>query len=194
MIEIRINCETVEEAHDDMRMLLHGQQCITDAPTREPRRKPSIPTPAPETTTVQEPVTEPAPEHIVNPNELDSAGRPWDARINTIKQTQTTVGIWKLKRGSDKAIVDSIYAEYDAKSADTPATTEPQEAAPAVTTDPTIITPESVQQKLAELMGSGKMQATDMMQLLADNGIPNMQLLGEHPGALPVIMAKLNEY
>ena len=184
MIEIRITGVSVEEAHDDMRMLLHGESSVQVERDKIPALEPETTEPTLETTQTPEPQ-----ERVIDPNEVDSANRPWDARINTIKRTQTAVGIWKLKRGSDKVIVDSIYAEYDAKSADTPATTEP-----TATTDPTIITPESVQQKLAELMGSGKMQATDMMQLLADNGIPNMQVLSEHPDALPVIMAKLNEY
>jgi len=189
MIEIRITGVSVEEAHDDMRMLLHGESSVQVERDKIPALEPETTEPTLETTQTPEPQ-----ERVIDPNEVDSANRPWDARINTIKRTQTAVGIWKLKRGSDKVIVDSIYAEYDAKSADTPVTTEPQEAAPAVTIEPDTITPESVQQKLAELMGSGKMQATDMMSLLSDNGIPNMQLLGEHPDALPVIMAKLNEY
>ena len=43
--------------------------------------------------------------------ELDSLGMPWDARIHTPVKSKKVDGVWKLKRGVDKALVALVQAE-----------------------------------------------------------------------------------
>ena len=43
--------------------------------------------------------------------EVDAAGYPWDERIHSSSRAKTTKGVWKLRRGVDKAIVKQVQAE-----------------------------------------------------------------------------------
>jgi hypothetical protein len=60
--------------------------------------------------------TPPAPPPVAPPVAastamLDSAGLPWDARINASTRTQTAKGVWKRLKGVDDATFDTIAAE-----------------------------------------------------------------------------------
>jgi len=54
--------------------------------------------------------------------ELDAAGIPWDARIHSGAKSKTKDGCWRIKKGVDPAVLDSVTAEL--KSAES-ATTDP---------------------------------------------------------------------
>lgn len=61
------------------------------------------------------------------PQELDSAGFPWDARIHTEAKTKVKAGTWKLRRKVDKDLVATVREET-AKS--TPAPEEEPQTSP----------------------------------------------------------------
>ncbi len=46
--------------------------------------------------------------------EVDSQGLPYDARIHSSSRERIKDGTWKLKRGTDPALVESVRAEYKA--------------------------------------------------------------------------------
>lgn len=62
--------------------------------------------------------------------ELDSAGFPWDERINVGTKTKVVAGTWKVKPKTDKAFLDSIHEEYRQQGYGTPQT----QAAPQTAT------------------------------------------------------------
>jgi hypothetical protein len=49
--------------------------------------------------------------YTVADDELDSDNLPWDERINTVKRTKTQKGVWKLRKGVDKTLVEQVKAE-----------------------------------------------------------------------------------
>lgn len=48
---------------------------------------------------------------VIDGLELDGEGISWDERIHTSAKTKTVKGIWKNKRGVDKALVAQVKAE-----------------------------------------------------------------------------------
>ncbi len=85
--------------------------------------------------------------------DLDSEGYPWDHRIHSTTKSKIANGTWKIKRGIDSTLIDSVRAEFD-RAAGIPAGTicaplppqaaaiEPAPTQPAPTpTPPTIIAP-----------------------------------------------------
>lgn len=44
--------------------------------------------------------------------ERDANGLPWDARIHTRTRSQTIDGVWKLQRGIDTTLVDTVMKEH----------------------------------------------------------------------------------
>jgi hypothetical protein len=85
--------------------------------------------------------------------DLDSEGYPWDHRIHSTTKSMIANGTWKIKRGIDSTLIDSVRAEFD-RAASIPAGTicaplppqaaaiEPAPTQPAPTpTPPTIIAP-----------------------------------------------------
>jgi len=136
---------------------------------------------------------------VMTTAELDSAGRPWDARIHTIKKTQTANGQWKIKRGTDKDLVASVLADYDITPIPAPVEqltdTIPAPVEQLTDTIPPItppITPESVQAKLQALLVNKKITAVDMMQKLAAHQIPTLMEIGNHLDKLPALDAELS--
>lgn len=61
--------------------------------------------------------------------ELDSDGFPWDHRIHSSTKSKLKDGTWKLLRGVDQGVVDSIRAEFR------------QNMSAAITVAPTVATP-----------------------------------------------------
>lgn len=57
-----------------------------------------------------------------NPVEYDSAGLPWDARIHNKGRTKKKDGTWKLQKGLDPIVAQTVVAELAAKRVSTPAT------------------------------------------------------------------------
>lgn len=45
---------------------------------------------------------------------LDSEGLPWDARIHSSSKEKIKDGTWKIKRGTDKLLIDDVKAELRA--------------------------------------------------------------------------------
>ena len=80
--------------------------------------------------------------------ELDTDGRPWDARIDSGAKSKTKDGRWKLIRGSDPVLVEQVKAELTAVApavvapVETPAVVAPVET-PAVVA-PVVQTPQLV--------------------------------------------------
>jgi len=54
---------------------------------------------------------------VPNDQKLDSAGFPWDARINTANKGTIGDGTWRKKPGVDAALVESVRAELKAGAA-----------------------------------------------------------------------------
>lgn len=64
--------------------------------------------------------------------EVDADGIPWDARIHgSSKSTLKKGGTWKLARGTDPALVETVIAELKATMSATGASDTEQAAAPA---------------------------------------------------------------
>ena len=118
-----------------------------------------------------------APEGV----DVDSEGLPWDARIHAAsKKTLARGGTWKLKRGIDDALVESVKTELRATMAAAPAVKIDYEAesneiekqaaaestiapppplapapAPAPEADPIYITPDGGEHSANKLLQSG---------------------------------------
>lgn len=58
---------------------------------------------------------------VPNDQKLDSAGFPWDQRINTANKGTIGDGTWRKKPGVDAALVESVRAELSAAKAAAPA-------------------------------------------------------------------------
>lgn len=94
----------------------------------------------------QESSAAPAPANGVTGVELDEDGLPWDARINSSSKKKTVKEkTWKLKRGVDPALVETVKAELKAAMSASPApaaapapvnTAQPSAPAPAPTAQP----------------------------------------------------------
>lgn len=70
---------------------------------------------------------------------LDSAGLPWDARINAGTKTQNKDGTWKRLKGCDDAVYDAVIAELRALHPKaTAAVAAPQVPAAPVVTAPQV--------------------------------------------------------
>lgn len=52
------------------------------------------------------------PAPVVNMNELDSEGIPWDSRIHASSKAKVANGTWRIKRGVEDVDADKVKAEY----------------------------------------------------------------------------------
>ena len=77
---------------------------VPDAPPAPP-----VPDAPPAPPVPDAPPAPPVPDAPIG--ELDSLGMPWDARIHTPVKSKKVDGVWKLKRGVDKALVALVQAE-----------------------------------------------------------------------------------
>lgn len=137
---------------------------------------------------------DPVPEPTVDPNELDSARRPWDARINTVKRTKVKDGTWKRKRGVSDELYNQVVSELDAIEPESVPETPVETNDPEPSTDTSVDTPvtaDTIRTKLQELLANGKISATDMMSMLQEQGVPNMMELPNHPESFTVLHEKL---
>ena len=57
--------------------------------------------------------------------ELDEDHRPWDGRIDSSAKSKTVDGRWKIKRGTDPALVAQVKAEYATAHTEDPRTETP---------------------------------------------------------------------
>lgn len=78
-------------------------------------------------------VATPAPVATRTDNGLDAEGLPWDSRIHTVKQSKCKDGTWKIKRGTDKALVLQVKTELRNQTTQ-PAPVVPQAPTPVVET------------------------------------------------------------
>ena len=72
---------------------------------------------------------------------LDSAGRPWDARIHSGGKSLIADGTWRIKKGTDPKLIEQVRAEHAAKTAPAiPAapSTAPVDPAPVAPTAPSV--------------------------------------------------------
>lgn len=121
------SCErhTVTEAPrpiDDPDGPFHIPTAVTPPPVPDvpaaftpPPEVPAVVPPAPEVPAAVPPA--PAapttvPGTAVPVGELDPNGFPWDERIHAKTKTKMQDGTWKLKRGSDPALVEQVRAEF----------------------------------------------------------------------------------
>lgn len=104
--------------------------------------------------------------------ELDKDGLPWDARIHSASKKKTVKEeTWKLKRGADPALVETVKAELKAAMSASPAAPI-ETAAPApintatppapTTTAPMIQPPASIAEPLKYVTENGNFTADDL--------------------------------
>lgn len=85
------------------------------------------------------PVVEPPVESV--DGILDSENIPWDKRIHNSIKTQSKLGVWKLRRNVDKALVQQVKAELVSNSAPTaPVPPAPIDSATPIVEAPKAIT------------------------------------------------------
>lgn len=75
---------------------------------------------------------------VPSDTKLDSAGFPWDARINTANKGTIGDGTWRKKPGVDPALVESVRAELQAAGAGAPAIPNVPAATGATTDAPNL--------------------------------------------------------
>ena len=123
----------------------------------------------------------------VIPDDLDSAGYPWDERIHASSKTKNKNGSWKLKRGADKALVTQVRAEHTASPAPTPpvssAPTPPASSVPTPPGTTTGATPwPTVLQRVSVAQAAGNLDTIKMTEYLNNHGITGgFALLASRP-------------
>ena len=128
-------------------------------------------------TTMAPPVAEPA-----NPDvELDSAGLPWDSRINVgTKTKRLSDNTWTLKRGIDNTMVESVKAELAA-----PVVAAPVVAAGIPATFGGLLSAFTFKQR------AGKITADEMNAICVGYGVANLPLIGSRPELIPLIFSDM---
>jgi len=124
----------------------------------------------------------------VIPDDLDSAGYPWDERIHAGSKTKNKDGSWKLKRGVDKTLVQQIRAEHTALPRPfappvSPVLTPPVSPVltPPGTTTGTTSWP-TVLQRVSAAQAAGNLDVTKMTEYLNNHGITGgFALLASRP-------------
>jgi len=95
---------------------LESDEPPTPVPAETEAAEPPVPPPPPQPEAVAAPMlpaVEPAAAALPAPtaDELDADGMPWDSRIHTEAHTKVKAGTWKVKRGTDPALVAQVKAE-----------------------------------------------------------------------------------
>lgn len=150
----------------------------------------------------------PPPEGV----DVDSEGLPWDGRIHSSAKTKLVKGgTWKIKRGTDPALIEKVKAELKATMAapavETPAAPEggetedanPKEVFGGPVTDtpappPLPDTPMSfpdLMEIITARQAAGTLQKTDLDALLLGYEIPSVGMLASRPDLIPTIAEEL---
>jgi len=138
--------------------------------------------------------------------DLDEAGLPWDARIHASTKTKLARGgTWKYKRGTDKALIETVEAELRAAMAAAPPASSmfaPEEdeggapaPAPAETTAPApaaAATGEVVDfPGLMKLITDNKIPQDKVLAAVNAAGLQSLQLVAARKDLIPTIAAEL---
>lgn len=130
---------------------------------------------------------EPESELEIPTAELDSAGRPWDARIHTKVKTKTVNGQWKLLRGVKPALVKQVQAEQD-KSKPTQKNVVPPP--PAQTTFPMVM------ERITNAIRAGHLAHSDIVKIVNDLGVASIPMIQSRPDLFDLVIdhieAKIN--
>lgn len=148
-----------------------------------------------------------------NPVELDSEGLPWDNRIHSSSRGKIANGTWKLMRGSDPAIVETVKAELralmDINTTHSPETRIPAPPAPssdlsgnAVPTPPAaashyLMTPirhsfVDFIEDITKLLVSKKLAQPEIIKVCNDAGVAAPNLLAARQDLIPQVAKALD--
>lgn len=154
----------------------------------------------PAATTAPAPVSE-------NTTDVDSTGRPWDARIDSSNRKKSANGKWQKRRGVTPELIAQVTAELmsgvgataqpeaapaqPVMAAAPPPPQQPAPVAPAApSVDPTAITTLPLLVQYLEMKG---LQLTDITETASACGCENIAFLGtaNYAHVIPAIVAQL---
>lgn len=135
----------------------------------------------------------------VTGGELDSEGLPWDSRIHASTRTKNADGKWKLLRGSDPAVVETVKAELrqimaipvvSVADAAQVATNAANEAFSGLTAPPA--PPATMAFKdLILLITSAGLESTAIVAACNAAGLPNLPTLAQRPDLVETVAKNL---
>ena len=164
--------------------------------------------PAPPAATTETASTPAPPAAAPEGVDVDREGIPWDGRIHSSAKTKLVKGdTWKIKRGTDPALVEQVKAELKTTMAAAPATpAAPEASAETKEPDPKAVfgegsdvpelpeTPMSfpeILEIITERQAAGTLQQTDLDVILEGKGIPNIGMLASRPDLISEIAEEL---
>lgn len=118
------------------------------------------------------------PQEEVTPEpdiEVDSAGKPWDERIHSSSKAKVKNGTWKLKRGVDPSLVNSI----EDKAPTAPPAPPAQDVKPMAFIDLVIA--------ITKGMGDGSIDPAAANSYIKGLGLNSLNDVVERPELIPVI-------
>lgn len=131
-----------------------------------------------------------------NSSILDKDGLPWDGRIHATSKGQNTDGTWRLKRGVEKPVIESVTAELKrlmnipgpqlVPAPPPPPVTANEQAAPAPAPSVPAVSDESVARqkyialvgRASQAVGAGKLSQEQIKKCLTGIGVENLPSLG----------------
>lgn len=188
-MRIEIDTSNLTDMDRKVLALLAGTATAPAAPA--PAREPQPETPAAEGPAGPEPTDTPA--------ETDKDGLPWDERIHSSNHKMTAAGVWQLKRGVDKDLVEQVRAELLGNTVDAGPT--PDEAFPVATTaaappPPPPAADEATRTSFADIMRrvtAAQKAGVDTKPLLEAAGVEKVVELNTNTDARDTMAALLEE-
>jgi hypothetical protein len=123
-----------------------------------------------------------------SPVELDADGLPWDSRIHSRTRSKTSDGRWKLKRGSDVAVRESVKTELT-QVMQIPTPPPAPVAANGAPAGETFIT---LMPKIAAAVNAGRLTQEQVAQTAQNLGLPSIVMASSRPDLIPALSMALS--
>jgi len=136
--------------------------------------------------------------------DLDAEGIPWDARIHSGAKSKIKDGTWRLKKGAEPALVESVKAELKAAAATPPAEPPPDAGAqpdlggipeppPIGATPPAEDGPKTFPEFMAALtphLTAGKITQEQIDHAASKHGLNGGLELAQREDLIPAVLAE----
>lgn len=160
----------------------HVNQPVAIAETQTPYRIPFS----------EQPNAIPYPPSAAPGVELDVDNIPWDNRIHARTKSKTADGKWKLMRGLDNKVADTVMKELKKvmtipKVAPAPIMQSPEDPMESAVIDfPALMT------KITAAVAQGKISQLQIVEAVQSVGLPNLPVAATRPDLIPMIAAKID--
>lgn len=139
-------------------------------------------------TTAVEPPSPPPPVKPKRGEGLDSRGFPWNERIHTRVKTKNKDGSWRYLRDAPPRIVAEVENSF--LGIPTPPEVPPPPSKPEVLAPMEF---SELMEIIIDATASGKIDRTQIMEVLHKFGFNTIPAVSEHPDKIPVIAGLLKE-